>query len=175
MSSRLLVMTVITFFAVVMRFLPHPPNFAPVAALALFAGSFCHSRKLALFIPLIAMLISDWMIGFHSLMLVVYGCLIFNVLIGQYWIGQSRRQPTKLIAASVLGSCLFFCVTNFACWLSFYEHNLSGFIRCYTLALPFFRNTLLGDMAYTTIFFGAFALAKGTLPVERPTLVARDA
>ncbi|MDG2384595.1 MAG: hypothetical protein P8N76_23200 [Pirellulaceae bacterium] len=174
-SSRLLVVTMITLFAVAMRFLPHPPNFAPVAALALFAGSLCRSKKIGLLIPVIAMLVSDWMLGFHSLMLVVYGCLIFNVVIGQYWIGQSGRQPSKLVAASVIGSCLFFCATNFACWLSFYEPNLNGFISCYTLALPFFRNTLLSDLTYTTLFFGAVALAKSTLPVRHRSTLAMDA
>ena len=166
-SPRLFAIMAIIVVAAAIRFIPHPPNFAPIGALALFGGTLFRSKKLALLIPVLAMLISDWMLGFHSLMLVVYGCFIFNVFLGQYWIGKDPRNSARIGVASILGSCVFFIVTNFACWLSFYEHDLTGLASCYAAALPFFRNTLLGDAVYTTVFFGALAWAEWRLPAVR--------
>ncbi len=141
------------------RLLPHAPNFTPIAAIALFGGVYL-SKKLALVLPLIAMVISDIFIGVYDqkLMLFVYGSFILCVFIG-FWLKNHKKLWTAL-GGSVAGATMFFFLTNFAVWAfsSWYTKDFSGLIQCYAMALPFFRNTLLGDLFYVAIFFGAYEL-----------------
>jgi hypothetical protein len=144
-----------------LRLLPHSPNFSPIAAIALFGGVYL-SRKLALALPLIAMVISDIFIGTYDqkLMFFVYGSFILCVLIG-FWLKNHKRLSTVL-GSSVLGATTFFLVTNFAVWIfsSWYSKDFSGLIQCYTMALPFFKNTLMGDLFYVATFFGTYELVE---------------
>lgn len=143
--------------AAMMRFLPHWPNFAPIAALALFSGTYLN-KKYALVVPLAAMLTSDYFIGFYDwrLMSVVYGCLLISGLLGLFI--RRRKSASAVIGAALFGSCIFFLVTNFAVWSlsSWYPHTWQGLTICYGLALPFFKNTLLGDLFYTGVLFGVY-------------------
>lgn len=143
--------------AVGLRLLPHLPNIAPIGAMALFGGAYLN-KKYALIIPLIAMFISDIFLGFHSTMLYVYGSFL---LIGFMGIWLSQRKSIGIIAgASLVSSLVFFIITNFGVWISggLYPKTLSGLIECYVYALPFFRNTILGDLFYVGIFFGSYEL-----------------
>jgi len=149
---------VFVVFAVGMRFLPHTPNFVPIGALALFSGVY-FSKKWGLIAPLTAMLASDLFIGFYDfkLMAVVYGSFLALVLAG--WLVRKNKSFATITAGVLGGSVFFFLTTNFAVWLmsNWYPHTLDGLILSYTLGLPFFRSTLLGNLFYSGIFFGVYA------------------
>jgi len=147
--------------AAFLRLIPHPPNFAPIAAIALFGGVYL-PKKYALILPLGALILSDYFLGFYgSTMLYVYASFALIGLLG-LWV-RSRKKVPVVFAASLSSSVLFFLITNFGVWASptsWYAPNLSGLINSYTMALPFFRNTLVGDLVYTGVFFGAYELAR---------------
>jgi len=146
--------------AVILRLVPHLPNFAPIAALGLFGGTYLN-KKYALLIPVLVMLVSDYFIGFYNLwiMLSVYGSFLLIGLIG-LWLKNHKTIP-NCVGASIFGSIIFFLVTNFAVWAvpsSMYPHNLQGLLQSYIMGLPFFRNTLLGDLFYVGVMFGLYEL-----------------
>jgi hypothetical protein len=150
----------------VARFLPYPPNFSPIGAIALFAGATLGSRLRAALIPLTAMFLSDLWLGMHTLMPVVYGCFLFNV-----WLGsriQSRLRLLPIAGMSIAGATFFFIVTNGACWFMSYPATWAGMVSCYTLAIPFFQNTLMGDLFFSAVLFGSLALAQWRFPALRP-------
>ncbi|HPL01793.1 MAG TPA: hypothetical protein PLE96_02505 [bacterium] len=143
------------------QYLPDIPNFAPIAALALFSGVYLKG-KYALIIPLTAMLVSDYFIGFYNpyIMLSVYFSFGLIGLMG-VWL-KKNKTVTSIFAGSLLGSVLFFLITNFAVWVipnSYYPHTITGLLDCYVMALPFFRNSLTGDLFYAIILFGAYETA----------------
>ena len=154
--------------AVLVRFLPHPPNFACVGALGLFVG--CHLRGWnAWLLPLGAMAVSDWIgqlfeipgMGFYSPlgMLFVYGAFLIGSLMGMTLRG--RTTPVPVLSVALLSSIMFFFVSNFGAWLSsieMYDRTWDGLVACYVSAIPFFRNTLLGDLFFTSLFFGSYQL-----------------
>jgi hypothetical protein len=144
--------------AVIMRLLPHPANFAPVAAVAIFGGAVL-PRKLAIWVPLVAMAASDFVIGFYTIMPIVWACYAITAIAASYML--QKRNVTKVAAFTIAGSLFFFVVTNFAVWLwgDMYTLNFSGLVQCYTMALPFFRNTLAGDLFYTAALFGLYEVA----------------
>ncbi len=155
------VIAVLIGVCVVMRLVEHAPNFTPLAATAIFAGFFFRSRMLALTVPIAALAISDLLgAGFYDarIMIAVYACIAVPALVGRFVRG--RWMPVRVLGASLAASVLFFAVTNFAHFLftPMYEKSLAGLLECYTLALPFFRNTLLGDLSWSFLFFGAYAV-----------------
>lgn len=139
------------------RILPLWPNFAPIAALALFSGVYL-KRRAAIVVPLVAMMASDFLIGLHSLILFTWGCFVLVGVIG-WWVRKNKNIMT-VIGGSLAGSVLFYLVTNFAVWAftPLYERNLSGLVQCYMMAIPFFRNTVLGDLFFVGVFFGVYEL-----------------
>jgi hypothetical protein len=166
---------VLILLAAACRLVPHPPNFTPVLAVALFGGAHPQAgtrpRRTAWAVPLLALVGSDVALGwrFSWMNAVVYGCFLAVVGIG-WWL-QSRRTWGRTFAAVLAGSVLFYLVTNFAVWLApplMYEHNAAGLIRCYTMALPFFRNSLAGDLFWTTCLFGLNDLARAWVNARRP-------
>ncbi len=143
---------------VVARLLPHLPNFTPIAATALFGGVYLKKRY-ALIIPLAAMFISDIFIGFHSMMPYVYGSFVLTGLIGM-WL-RTHKNVQNVAAGALISSILFFLITNFGVWAGgMYARDLSGLLESYVMAIPFFKNTILGDLFYTGAFFGAYELVK---------------
>lgn len=156
MRLKLVLAVSLIILAVVARVLPHPDNFAPIAAVALFAGAILPFR-LALTLPLGAMIISDFIIGLHSLFLLTWGCFLLIVVLGKYLI--KKIKPTSVITGSITASILFYLVTNFGVWAEgrMYPMTIAGLAECYYMALPFFRNTLLGDVFYSGLLFGAYA------------------
>lgn len=156
--QRLAIILAMIGIAVASRLLPHPPNFTPLAAMCLFAGAMTVSPRIMAVTVIIAMLISDAVLGFHSLMPVVYGCLLANFVIGRKLIGNDANA-FRVVAGSLVGSVLFFLVTNFAVWVAFYPSTWTGLTACFAAAIPFFQYTLSGDLVYSGLFFGVYALA----------------
>jgi len=150
-------------FAAMTRLLPHPPNFTAVTAMALFAGAQIADRRLALFVPLAAVFLTDLALGLHPGMLLVYICVAAMVGMGAL---TGPTQPAKIVAASVAGSVLFFLATNFGVWVQdgLYTLTLSGLADCYVAAIPFFQTTLAGDLFYTAILFGGYEVLSRALP-----------
>lgn len=138
------------------RLFPHPANFAPIAAIALFGGLYL-PRKYAIIIPLIAMFASDIFIGFYDwkIMLVVYGSFALSGLIGLTV--RNIKSFSTILLATTLGAIIFYLTTNAAVWLfgTMYPHTASGLMQSFVLAIPFFKNSLLGDLFYTGILVGA--------------------
>jgi hypothetical protein len=148
--------------AVAGRLAPHPPNFTPVLAVALFGGATL-PRRLAWVVPLLAMAMSDLILGYPLswMSLVVYSCFLAAVGLGE-WL-RNRRTWSRTVATALAGSVLFYVVTNFAVWLAppfLYAHTPAGLVRCYLMALPFFRNAVAGDLVWSVALFGLYDLAR---------------
>lgn len=146
---------IIIVIAAVLRLLPHPANVVPIAAMALFGGVYL-DKKYALILPLAAMFVSDIFLGFHQSMPYVYGSFVLTGFIGM-WL-RKHKSFKSILGATLLSSVFFFLITNFGFWLAYdlYPKTLAGQMEAYVMALPFFRNTLLGDLFYTGMFFGVY-------------------
>lgn len=144
---------------VVMRILPHIPNIAPVGAVALFGGAILPSRY-AWWLPLAIMMASDALLGFYDGVLFNWAAFVAVGLIGML---LARFNNTQRVVLGVLGGSLaFFIISNFGVWLQggLYAHTWAGLVECYTMALPFLRNTIIGDLLYSSLLFGAYAMAQ---------------
>jgi hypothetical protein len=162
----------IIFAAAISRLVPHPANFAPIGAMALFSGAHA-DRRIAFLLPFLAMFGSDLVIGLHSELPFVYGCFAINVLMG-CWLRQ-RRSFLNVCAATLACALLFYVVTNFGVWLmqdGTYPKTAAGLATCYVAALPYFERSLLGDYFYTAVMFGGFALAERRFASLREQSVA---
>ena len=174
---RLLLALVIIVIAAALRIAPHPWNFTPVGAMALFSGAIIKDRRLAFAFPLIALFAGDVFVGFYKIgvMLMVYASFLLSVFIGRFL--QGHRTVLRISVGTLLGSIQFFLVTNFAIWwlLNSYPKTAAGLAACYLTGLPLFWNTLAGDGFYSALFFGAFALAEHFISVlrERVPMAAR--
>jgi len=142
------------------RLIPHPPNFSPIAAMALFGGATFTSKRGAFLVPLLAMLLSDVVLGFSSITPVVYGSFALITCLG-FWV-RRRQTVWRLAGASVAAAVLFFVTTNFGVWAlgDWYPLTWSGLAECYVAAIPFFRNTLWSDLFYSAVLFGGLKLAE---------------
>ena len=138
-----------------LRFFPHLPNFTPLSAMAIFGGAYL-SKRFALVLPLLAWVLSDWVIGPDATFPFTWGSILIAGLLG-LWV-RSRRNYATLLGVGVLNSILFFIVTNFGVWLvgGLYSRTAEGLVQCYTLAIPFYRNSLVGDLVYLTLLAGTF-------------------
>jgi hypothetical protein len=164
---RTLLALIMIAIAAALRIAPHPWNFTPIGAMALFSGAILKDRRLAFIVPLLALIVGDIFVGFHKLMPVVYASFLISVAIG-FWL-RNRRTVGRIAAATLLGAVQFFLVTNFAVWafgLS-YPRSTAGLAACYAAGIPFFWNTLAGDAVYAGLLFGSFALAERLFPVFR--------
>ena len=141
---------------IVSRLVIHSPNFTPVIAVALFSGVYLN-KKYATLVPLILMIASDIVIGFHDTIFYTWGSLVLISLIGL--VVKKNKRFTTIAIAGTFSSVLFFIVTNFGAWLSpLYPHTWQGLQECYIAAIPFFRNTFLSTMLYGAILFGLYEL-----------------
>ena len=162
MNSRFITIISLIALAVASRFLPHPPNFTPITAIALFSGAYLGNKKIALLIPIVAMIISDLILGLHGTILFVYGAFALTVFLG-FWI-KNKISLSTVIGMGLASSVLFFIITNLGSWWAFYPHTIDGLTSAYTLAIPFFRNSLLGNLIYIPALFGTFELAIRHIP-----------
>ena len=157
----------IVLAAAATRLLPHPPNVTALTALALFGGAHFSDRRLAIGVPLLALLVSDialgiyWQWDFRAVqghMWVQYAS--FLAIVGLGFVLRESRSALRVGAVALSASCMFFLVTNFGEWAfqPWYPKTAAGLAASYVAGIPFFRNMLVGDLVYTALMFGGFAL-----------------
>jgi hypothetical protein len=160
-----MVVIVLILLAAASRLLPHAPNFTPVAALGLFAGATL-GRRASWLVPFGALLLSDFFLGFYApvSMLFNYAGFAACLLIGSGLLAR-RRTVARLGGAALASSVAFFVLSNFGMWANgYYPRTLAGLAACYTAALPFFRNTVVSDVLFTAVLFGAYAAIRALMP-----------
>lgn len=159
-TFELVLVVLLVMLAVWSRLLPHPANFAPIAAAGIFSAALL-PRRWALSVPLISMVASDLVIGLHSTVLFTWGAYLLITLMAAA-IFSKKLTAWRALGVTLAGSVLFFIITNFGVWLDgrLYPRTLAGLWQCYVMATPFFRNTLLGDLFYTGALFGLYAFGK---------------
>ena len=174
-NARLLALLSAIVAAATLRLVPHPPNFSPIDAMALFSGAYLGRRALAFVAPLAALLVSDAMLGFYSGMWVQYISVALVVLLG--WVALSRVSLPRVGLAAIASSVLFFTLTNFGVWLlsGMYPQTIGGFAACFVAAIPFFQNTLAGDLFFSGLLFGGFWLLERAVPMLRASREPRPA
>jgi len=147
-----------------MRLMPHWPNFTPIAGIALFGAAYINRKDLAILIPLAALFLSDLVLGLHAFLIPVYASFALTAVLG--FSLRKKRSSSTVILASIASSILFFVITNFAVWMigMNFTKDFAGLMQCYTVALPFFYNGVLGDLFYTGVLFGGFAYAQQRFP-----------
>ncbi len=171
MNKKIILILSLLVIGIIGRVIPHPPNVTPMIAIALLASHAFKNKWIAILIPLVGMWISDLIINnylyagyydkfvfFSSGSLWIYGSILFTVLIGKVLIKHIKLSTVFL--SSLSASFLFFVVTNFGVWFSnmMYPKSLLGLIECYTLAIPFFGNALIGDIVYSVVLFTSYSL-----------------
>ena len=158
------------------------PNFAPVSALALFAGFYFRSRTMAMVVPLSVMMISDSFLGGVDwrMRAVVYASLTAPIFVGglmRWWMRDAKRTSTAFLnglrglPVATLFSVGFFVTTNLACWALWYPHSIEGLTRCYVNAIPFFTATLAGDLTFAFVLFTTYSLIR-VFSVQRSASLA---
>lgn len=175
LNTRFFTLLGIILSAAAMRLVPHPPNVTPIGAMALFSGAYFATKRTAFLMPLAAMCLSDLALGFfvyefgwfHWFMPFVYAGFVVIVCLGM--LIRHRLTPLTVGGAALTGSVLFFIIANFGVWLvgDLYPKTAAGLVSCYVAAIPFFRNTLVGNAFYTLVLFGSFAVAQRYIPVLR--------
>ena len=162
MTFKRAVLAIIILMAALSRLIPHPPNFTPIMAMCLLGGVYFKNRQFAVIVPLLAMLASDIVLGFHGTMIWVYSSIVIISLTASLL----KPKMMHLVFASVGSSLFFFLVTNFGVWItsSFYPKTLTGLGACYAAGLPFLQNAMVGDLMYVGVLFGAFELARQLFP-----------
>jgi hypothetical protein len=154
------------------RLIPHPPNFTPITALALFGGASFADKRTAFIVPLLGLFASDLVLGFYSITPVVYGSFALIVGLG-LWL-RRRKSFSRVAFAAVASALIFFVVTNFGVWTlgGLYPKTAAGLADCYLAAIPFFRNTLASDLIYSALLFGGLVLAEKRWPILAETAPA---
>jgi hypothetical protein len=165
--SRLAALILMIVAAASLRLVPHPPNFSPIDAMALFSGAYLGRRTIAFAVPIVALLLSDLVIGGYPGMLFQYVSVALIVLVGMT--ALASVTILRLIGTALFSSLLFFVISNLGVWLvsGMYAHNLGGLADCYVAAIPFFQNTVAGDLFYVALLFGGFALLQKLVPSLR--------
>ncbi|MBI2327684.1 hypothetical protein HYU92_05200 [Candidatus Curtissbacteria bacterium] len=175
--------------SILLRLLPHLPNFTPLGASALFSGA-NFNKKCSVIITMSALLIGDYLLLyvnpfstkpfdfstiyspialFHSTTTFVYLSFLIYSLIG-IWISH-KKSINRILLGSVIASLQFFLITNFGVWATgMYGRGLDGLLQSYIMGLPFFKYTILGDLFYSTLFFGAYEIARKIIPKPKPAL-----
>lgn len=138
------------------RLLPHPSNWSPVAAVALFSGAYLRPRFLAFAIPLASLFLSDLFLGLYAELPVIYALFALTTFMGTRW---AQNRPSRIFGLSLLSSVIFFVGSNFAVWLTgaLYSRTFDGLVSCYVMALPFFSRSLMGDLFFNGLLFGLYA------------------
>jgi len=134
------------------RLIPHPANFTPLLAGAVFLPFLLKDKTLIVALPLVCLFISDLIIGFHNVMLWTYGAFF---IIGITVINFSKLNLKSLLGLSLAGPTFFYLITNFGVWLSSstYAKDVYGLLECYVLALPFYGNSLFSTLLFSLLFF----------------------
>jgi hypothetical protein len=171
MRAKLITVSAIIFALALFRLLPHWPNVSPVAAMALFGGAYFADKRMALIIPFVALFLSDLVLGLHNTMLFVYAGFAMTVAIGMLL--KNRVSISNTTFAAVAASVLFFLTTNFGVWLTspLYTKTAEGLMQAYAAGIPFFQNSLLGNLVYTAVIFGGYyLLQKNVAALKEPAV-----
>ena len=136
------------------RFIPHPPNFTSLLALSFYVPALLGVRYIPALV--LSFLITDIFIGFHSTFLFTWGSVVVIGLFAR----RFNETILRRISGALIGAVIFFIISNFGVWAfsPMYAKTLTGFVQCYSLALPFYGTSLMGDLVYSTILFGAYQL-----------------
>ncbi|MEZ5004603.1 MAG: DUF6580 family putative transport protein [Chitinophagales bacterium] len=154
--------------SIVLRAFPHIPNMAPIAAIALFSGAYFAKKQWAFVITFLALFLSDAVlhiqyligvrefVGFYPNMIFVYTGIAMVIGIGLLM--RNKVNAFTVLGGALSGSVLFYIISNFGVWLmgTMYSKTFAGLIECYVAGIPFYRGTLMGDVIYSAILFGAF-------------------
>lgn len=184
MNKRFIILAGLIIAAAVTRLIPHPYNFAPIGAMSLFGAAYFTDKKFAFILPLLAMFLSDLLINnilyasyyqgfvfFTPSFLWVYGAIALIVVAGLFML--KKISFSRVIAGSLSASLIFFLISNLGVWIgsTTYPNTLSGLILCFEAAIPFFHNTVFGDLFYSGVLFGGFEFAKTKVPELRKSVV----
>lgn len=181
-ALRFALLTAMILAAAVTRILPHPDNVTPIGGMALFGAAYFSRKYLAIIVPLAALWLSNLFIDN-----VVYAAyyegfvwftqpfvfLSFFLIVAMGWLALRKVTPLRLLGSSLAASVLFFLISNFGVWLTgggMYPMSLEGLMTCYAAGLPFFRNSMLGDLVFTAALFGAFEWMQYRFPALREKL-----
>ncbi|QOW21590.1 DUF6580 family putative transport protein [Novilysobacter avium] len=177
-----LVLVALIVLAALTRVLPHPPNFSPITAIALFGGAYFANRSWALLMPLIGLFVSDLVLagvngGLYASWFsgagiwVVYGCIVLTTVMGFGMRG--KVSGGSVLGYSLAGSILFFLVTNFSVFAfdAMYPKTVAGLTAAYVAGIPFFKWSVLGTLFYSAVLFGGFELLRSRVPSLRPQTV----
>jgi hypothetical protein len=172
---RFYVLTLMVLAAASTRLLPHPPNMTAIAAMALFGGARIEDKRLAIAMPLAALFVSDLVLGFHATLPVIYFSFALIALVGLSI--RSQCHPAWIAGAALASSVLFFVLSNLGVWAvgGLYPPTLPGLAECFTAALPFFRNSVIGDLIYSGLLFGLLSLLEQRFTELRPEWGAQAA
>jgi len=181
MKKNIILIIALVAIGVLGRLIPHPPNFTPIIAIALLASHLFKNKWIIILPSLMAMWISDLIInnylygGYHDSLVIfspsflwVYAPIICIALLGTVLI--KKVKISNIALSSISGSLIFFLVSNFGVWISgtisidgvltpMFSKSLSGLITCYTVALPYFGNQLVGDLLYSATLFSSYSFA----------------
>jgi len=162
-NKRITVLSGMILIAAAARLIPHPPDFSPLAAMALFGGASFASKRTAFLAPFAGLLLSDFVLGFYAITPVVYASFALIVCLG-FWV---RQHPSvrRIAGAALASAILFFVISNFGVWAidHWYPKTPAGLAECYAAAIPFFKNTLLSNLLYSALLFGGLWLAENRL------------
>lgn len=178
-SKRGFVLILFVLVAALSRLFPHPPNFTAVGAIALFGGAYFKRKYLAFLIPFLALFISDLFLNnvvyakmfpdsyegfvfFREGSIFIYGAFLLIVLLGMTRL-KNKIKLKSVFLTSIIASLLFFIITNFGVWaqsIVLYPKTFSGLMACYIAGIPYFWNTLAGDLFFCGVFFGSFEFLK---------------
>ncbi|MAV64270.1 MAG: hypothetical protein CBD97_00690 [Pelagibacteraceae bacterium TMED237] len=168
--NNLFLIIILTLIGIGSRLMPHPPNITAVGAVALFLGSYSKKNNLFFLVPFGIMFISDLSMYYYRGTpfpgTIVYLCLLAYIPIGSYLIRQITVK--NIILSSLSGATLFFFITNFSVWINSggvapYTYNFSGLINCYIAAIPFYANSVAGNLIWCSFIFGSFETSKNLL------------
>lgn len=163
MNNKTLLIVLIILIGAFSRIIPHPPNFTAIGAMSILGGLYFGKKYLAFIIPFMAMLISDIILGYKMSVIVYFS---FLIIVPMGIILRKKLSYSSLFKTSITVSVIFFLITNFFVWIFsspadgiyYCPPNLTGFIKCYTQAIPFFFNTLLGDLFFCFTLFGLYEI-----------------
>ena len=152
------------------RFLPHPPNFTALGAMALFGGAMFSDNWKRFLIPMLALFLSDlvlnnvflsqWYNGFVIITpgaTYLYGAMLITIALGQFMI--TKLKALNIAAAALISSVIFFLITNFGVWAggTMYPQTAEGLFAAYAAGLPFLLNTVAGNLIFSGVLFGGYA------------------
>lgn len=157
-KNKILISSLILITILISRLIPHPPNFTNLLALSFYIPAIFGIRYIP--ILLLSYVITDLLIGYHFTTHWTWGSIFLISLTSQFF----SKKITSRIFGSTLGSVIFFILTNFGVWLSgMYEQNIKGFLECFYLAIPFFKNTLISTIFFSLIFEIIYTFFKNKL------------